>query len=177
MYNLSVQYRLAGNIFENRYYLIADTLPEAKTQASEIIDAMKGIQTSDVEYLSATVTAQADPYTSTPLESIPVNGEMVGATMPAISFLEFVYRPNEGRGKTTHRIRGSAANDYTDLGTFNVSSTGAGDFDGSSGVGTSESNYLLFDLAVRENTCNANGTRLTPSGVIRIGAKRATRRL
>jgi hypothetical protein len=177
MFNFYLQYRLAGNIFENRYYLIADTVSEAKSQAGLIIDAQKSIQTSDVEYLSAVVTDCADPYTSTPLEAIPTNGEMVGATMPAISFLQFLFRPAEGRGKTTHRIRGSAANDYTDLGTFNVNSTGQGDFDGSSGVATTEPAYNLFELAVKSNTCNANGTRLNPSGLITIGAKRATRRL
>lgn len=175
----TMQYRLAGNLFDNKYYL-PDVTPESAIASLVAIQtAAAQFQTPDVEYVSGTITDIESPYAT---QSVPfeiLNGQADGEpTMPSITFLEFVFYPTNERGKTTHRIRGCAANDITDLGVFNAQSVGDGDIDGSGAGGVvANSAYLGYLAAVVEFSVDRNQRPLTFSTRVSVGAKRATRRL
>lgn len=172
-----MQYRLAGNIFESKFYIPQTQLAEAHTAANEILTGMSLVQTSDVEYLAATLTFMAPPFTATPLLLSVVNGVAVGSTAPSITFLVFTFRPVVGSGKVTHYIRGYAANDYTDLGVWNIGSTGLGDVDGSSTIPAEYTAYGSLESSIADNSSNRGGEQLVGTHRISIGSRRATKRL
>ena len=177
--HFEVQYRLAGNLFSNSYYINAENIGEIKTKAANIVLGMAEVQTADVEYISGLVTLMATPYSIYPLDNMPLNGNggNGGSTAPAITFLEFVFYPALGSGKISHRIRGFAANQYTDLGVFNATTSGFGDPDsGPTGIAGAEQ-YASYLTAVTENSCSRLGLDLIASTRVSVGAKRATRSL
>lgn len=178
MYVLTIQYRLAGNLYENRYYIPNSVFAEAVTAAEAVFQAQRLVQTTDVEYVNLILTDQVTPFASSPLEidGADVNGERTGgATGPALTFLEFTFRKDSSRGTVKHRIRGYEINVATDLGVFNALSAGRGDPDtDTANSGWSES-YTQFLTAVANNTSDPNGQPIQFEQRISIGSKRAGR--
>lgn len=178
MYALTIQYRLAGNLYENRYYLGQTVEAEAITAATAVFQAQRLVQTTDVEYVNVFITSQEAPYATIPLaiDGADVNGERTGgATGPALTFLVFTFRKTEGRGTVKHLIRGYEINVATDLGVFNALSAGRGDPDSdSANAGWSES-YTQYLTAVSNNTVDPNGGDIQLEQRLSIGSKRAGR--
>jgi hypothetical protein len=177
---LTINQRLAGNLFSNRYYLPATDITDAVTAGQAIFQAQRQIQTADVEYTSMAITQASAPFATTPIEiaSADVNGQIGGeATMPSITFLEFVFLSTTSRRKTTHRVRGCAANDYTDLGVFNAVSRGLGDVDSGGTVPLALTSYSSYLSVVAANSADSNFSPIESSQRISVGSKRATRAL
>jgi hypothetical protein len=173
----TITYRLAGNLFDNKYFINSTSEADAISSLVSIQEATAVFQTPDVEYVSAQVTDLESPYSTASVLLTVLNGQATGEpTMPAITFLEFVFHTIGQRGTTTHKIRGCAANDVTDLGVFNAHSGGAGDPDSSTPTagGTAYTSYLG---AVVENSTDRNLRALSASSRVSVGSKRATRRL
>jgi len=180
MFTFTVQYRLAGNIFESKYYLPQEAATDAVVAGTAIFGALRQMQTVDVEYLSLILRDMTAPYNAQVIDipATDVNGQVGGeATMPAITFLEFVFLKAVGRGKVTHYIRGCGANDITDLGKWNYSSRGVGDFDAGATVPLASAVYNGFADSVELHSCDPNGNGIVATGVVSIGSRRATRRL
>jgi len=177
-YSLTLTYRLAGNLFSNQYYLPDAELADAVTSAQAIQTAQAALQTQDVEYVTATLVDQLSPYASHPVVIQENRGTVAGQpTAPAITFLEFVFYPIANRGKTTHRVRGYAANDFTDLGVWSVNSGARGDYDNNAGSPLIDPSYAAYTATVANLTVDRNAQQLVPSERVSIGSKRATARL
>jgi hypothetical protein len=174
----TINYRLAGNLFSNQYYLPDATAQDAVTHLAAIQIAQAALQTPDVEYVSAAVTNLAAPYDTTPVGLSVLRGTVTGQpTGPAISFLEFVFLPVGARGKTTHRVRGYACNDFTDLGVWNIESGARGDYDNNAGSPLSDTSYSGYVSVVQSLSVDRNLNELISTERVSIGAKRATTRL
>jgi hypothetical protein len=177
-YSLTLTYRLAGNLFSNQYYLPDAGLAAAVTSAQAIQTAQAALQTADVEYVTAILVDQLSPYASHPVVIGANRGTVAGQpTAPAITFLEFVFYPLANRGKTTHRIRGYAANDFTDLSVWSVNSGARGDYDNNAGSALVDTSYAGYTAVVANLSVDRNNQSLVPSERVSIGSKRATSRL
>jgi hypothetical protein len=174
----SVQYRLQGNLFENKYYIQGADNGAAETALAEIITAMSVIQTADVEYVSALLTQVEGDHTQHPVEPPVVNGTSDARfTANGLTFLEFVFFSTFERGKTTHRIRGYNSDTAAALGVFNANTSGRGDQGNPSDTSVVDPGYAGYLAAVVTNSVNQNFQPLAASSRVSIGAKRATKRL
>jgi hypothetical protein len=174
----TVSYRLAGNLFSNKYYFPDPDVADAITAFEAIITAQAAFQTTDVEYVEAHVTDLSLPYTTHPVVGIPTQGGESGLpTAPAITFLEFVFYSTANKSKTTHRIRGYSTNSKTDLGVFNANSGGMGDPDSGSSAGDPIIQYVNYLSTVATSSVDRNLNVINYSERVSIGAKRATARL
>jgi len=178
-YIMSLQQRLAGNIFENRYYLSGTDLADGIAKAQDIVTAHSLLQTADVEYVSGLLTDTLGAHVSTPFTPVVDRGSAAGSnvTLPSGTFLQFVFFSTTQKGKVSHRIRGCASNSATELGVFTIDTTGAGDPDIDAGAIPLTTIYDQYALAVATLTVDPNFHAIAASSRVAVGFKRATNRL
>jgi hypothetical protein len=174
----SVQYRLQGNIFENRYFIPGDDVSSGQTALAQIISAMALIQTADVEYVGALLTEAEGDHVIHPVQPPVTNGQSDARfTANSITFLEFVFFSTTEKGKVTHRIRGYNSTAVPALGVFNVNSSGVGDFGNPASPTVLDPGFASYLAAVVTNSRDQHYGSISGSSRVSIGAKRATRRL
>jgi hypothetical protein len=179
-YIFTLQQRLFGNLYDNRYYIQAADDGAATSICDAIVTGHAAIQSGDVEYLAGLVTLNEGDHHSFAYTPVSTNGGQTGGqTLPGQVFLEFVFFATTGKKKVTHRIRGVFANSVTELGVFSVLSTGIGDYDGSSAITTSPAftGYASYLDAIASNSFSPDYVTLTGSPRVSVGSKRAGRAL
>ena len=179
-YIFTLQQRLAGNLYENRYYINGTDEADGIAKAQAIISGQAQIQTKDVEYVGALLTLVEGGHATTPLVPNVTNGNNVEGslvTLPGAVFLEFVFFPVGVKGKISHRIRGCASNSVTELSVFNIDSSGVGDDDGDAVTPAFTTTYSDYATAVAVNTTDPNGNELSYGTRVSVGFKRAGRSL
>jgi hypothetical protein len=174
----SVQYRLQGNIFENRYFITGADVGSGETALASIITAMSLVQTADVEYVGALLTEAEGNHIIHPVQPPVTNGTSDARfTANSITFLEFVFFSTDEKGKVTHRIRGYNSTSVPALGVFNVNSSGVGDYGNPASPAVLDPSFASYLAAVVANSRDQHYGAISGSSRVSIGAKRATRRL
>lgn len=174
----TVQYRVYGNIYQNKHYVQGADVAACVASVQAIIEAMSLVQTVDVEYLTASFTEAEGNHITTPITPTVRNGiQNGGSTAPGINFLQFVFRSTVTTKRVTHRIRGYFNDSATSLGAFNAATGGDSDLQGNTVPAPLDSGLTGYLIAVAANSVDGDYNPIIGSSKVTVGAKRATSRL
>lgn len=179
-YIFTLQQRLFGNLYDNRYYIQAADDGAATSVCDAIVTGHAAIQTGDVEYLAGLVTINEGDHHSFAYSPVVTNGAQGGShTLPGQVFLEFLFFATAGKKKVTHRVRGCDSTSATELGVFSVLTSGLGDYDGTGSISGAVLfvGYADYLDAVAGNSYTPDYVTVTGSPRVSVGSKRAGRAL